>query len=117
MTDETPQPEQSGSNEILDELREMAKNLRDTLQTAWDHPERKKLQQDLEQGLEEVSTSLGKAVDEFKQSPTGQTLKADVDDLKERLRTGEVETKARDEILSALRTVNSELRKVSKKEE
>jgi hypothetical protein len=117
MTDETPQPEQNDSNEILDELREMAKNLLDTLQTAWDHPERKKLQQDLEQGLQEVSASLGKAVDEFKQSPSGQSLKADVDDLKVRLRTGEVETKAREEILNALRTVNTELRKVAKKDE
>ena len=117
MTDETPQAEQTESNEILDELREMAKNLRDTLQNAWDHPERKKLQQDLEQGFQEVSTSLGKAVDDFKQSPTGQNLKADMDDLKERWRTGEVETKARDDVLSALRTVNSELRKLTKKDE
>lgn len=117
MTDETPKTEQREGGEILNELREMGKNLRDALQTAWDSEERKKLQKEIEEGLSEVSSSLSQVVTEFKESPTGQSIKDDVADLQERVRTGELETKVRTEILDALRVVNTELRKVSKKDQ
>jgi len=116
MTDETPKTDQGASNEILDELREMGKNLREALQSAWDSEERKKLQKEIEEGLSEVSSSLNQAASDFKNSPAGQTLKSDVADFQERVRTGEVESKVRSEILDALRIVNSELKKVGKKE-
>ena len=94
----------------------MGKNLRDALQSAWDSEERRKLQKEIEEGLSEVSNSLSQAAKDFKESSAGQTLKSDVADFQERLRTGEVESKVRTEILDALRTVNNELRKVGKKE-
>jgi CHAD domain-containing protein len=116
MTDETPKTDQGASNDILDELREMGKNLRDALQSAWDSEERRKLQKEIEEGLSEVSTSLSQAAKDFKESSAGQTLKSDVADFQERLRTGEVESKVRSEIVDALRIVNTELRKVGKKD-
>lgn len=126
MTDETPKPDETkaeeaktdegAGNEIFDEFREMGKNLRDALYTAWDSEERKKLQKEIEDGLAEVSHGLNQAYRDIKDSNAGQTIKADVADFQERLRTGEVESKVRNEILSALRTVNDELRKVSKKD-
>lgn len=117
MTDQTPPPTQPESNEILEELREMGRLLRDSLRGAWDSDERRQLQQDIEEGLAEVSASLGQTFQEFKDSPAGQTIKTEVADLKERMRTGEVEDKARSEILHALRVINTELRKVGKKPE
>ena len=116
MTDETPKTDEGVANEVLDELREMGKNLREALQTAWDSEERKKLQKEIEDGLSEVSSSLSQAVSDFKESGTAQAIKSDVADFQERMRTGEVESKVRTEILDALRTVNNELRKVGKKE-
>jgi len=116
MTDETPKTDEGAANEVLDELREMGKNLREALQTAWDSEERKKLQKEIEDGLSEVSSSLNQAAADFKESATAQAIKSDVADFQERMRTGEVESKVRTEILDALRTVNNELRKVGKKE-
>lgn len=117
MSDENPQPSQPESNEILDELREMGRILRDALQGAWDSAERKQVQQDIEEGLAEVRVSLGQAFQEFKETPTGQTIQTEVADFKERVRAGEVEAKARSEVLHALRVINAELRKVGKKPE
>jgi NTP pyrophosphatase (non-canonical NTP hydrolase) len=117
MTDETPNTNEGDGSEILDELREMGRNLRDALQSAWDSDERKKLQQELEDGLTEVSSTLNQAARDFKDSPAGQNLKSDVADFQERLNTGEVSLKVRSEIVEALRVVNTELRKVSKKED
>lgn len=117
MTDENPQTSQPESNEILEELREMAKNLRQALQSAWDSEERKRLQQDIEDGLKEVGNSLSQAADDFGQTPTGKKVKTEVDDLKERIRTGEVEARMREDVLKALRLVNEELSKVGKQDE
>lgn len=117
MTDETPKIDQGAGSEILDELREMGKNLRDALQTAWDSEERKKLQKEIEEGLSEVSSGVRQAFSDFTDTPTGQNIKADVADFQQRVHTGEVSTKVRSEILDALRIVNNELRKVSKKDQ
>lgn len=117
MTDQTPNTEQGAGSDILDELREMGKNLRDALQSAWDSDERKRLQKEIEEGLNEVSAGLSQAARDFKESQPGQTIKTEVEDFKERMRTGEVESKVRNEILDALRIVNEELRKVGKKQD
>lgn len=113
MTDEnTTQSEPSGS-EIADELHALGVHLKEILRTAWESPERKKVQQEIETGLSDLGETINSAAEEFKESPAGETLRADVEDLKERFRSGEVETKIRDEILRALRIVNTELEKAT----
>jgi hypothetical protein len=113
MTNEnTNQSEQSGS-EIADELNALGLHLKEMLRTAWESPERKKIQQEIEAGLSDLGETINSAAIEFNESPTGQTLRADVEDIKERFRSGEVDTKIREEILKALRIVNTELEKAT----
>jgi hypothetical protein len=116
MTDTNPPESEKTSSELLDELRELGNNLRNALQTAWDSEERKKFTKELETGLNELGTTLSQATKDFGESPTGQTLKEDVKDFQERVRTGEVEAKVRSEVLGALRTANSELKKAISKD-
>lgn len=106
---ENPPPEST----IEDEFRNLGKNLLDTLHSFWDSPERMKVQEEIEQGLSQLSDTFKSEVDTFKESPTGQRLKTDMENLGQRVRTGEAETKAREEILKALRKVNEELGKVA----
>jgi ATP:corrinoid adenosyltransferase len=105
--------EQQSENNISDEFRNLGHNLINAMRAAWDNPERKQLQQEIEAGLDEFASTVKEEVDHFNQSPTGQRIKSDIGDLQERVRSGEVETKVRDEILSALRTLNIELAKVT----
>jgi DNA topoisomerase VI subunit B len=107
MSDDTPTPE----NEIVDELRSLGRNLKGVLQTAWESEERRKLQNEIQAGLAE----LQKTVADFATSPTGQRLKADVQDLGERVRSRQVESQLRNDLLAALRTINAELEKAAKK--
>lgn len=104
---ENPKPEES----LTDEFRSLGENLFKTLSAAWDRPERKQLQQEIEDGLTELAQTLRKETETFKESPTGQQLKSDVEDLRQRVRSGEAETAIRSELLKALRTVNAELNK------
>jgi hypothetical protein len=116
MSDSNPNDNKSPEGDLGEQLNELGKNLRDALRTAWESDERRKLQQDIEVGLANLRDSLNQAATDFSQSQTGQTLKEDVKDLNERWKTGEVGSKVRTEIADALRTVNQELQKASRKD-
>jgi len=116
MSDSNPNENKTPEGDIGEQLNELGKNLRDALRTAWESDERRKLQQDIEVGLANLRDSLNQAATDFSSSQTGQTLKEDVKDLNERWKTGEVGSKVRTEIADALRTVNQELQKATRKD-
>ena len=115
MSDSNPNETKTSTDNISDQLNELGKNLREALQSAWESEERRKLQKEIEDGLANLGASLSEAAKDFSSSPTGQSLKEDVKDLQERWRTGEVRSKAHSEIVEALRKVNTELQKATKK--
>ncbi len=101
-----------GGTNLADELSALGKNLIDVLRAAWDRPERQKLQQEIESGISELGSTLRKEAQSVSGSQVGQRIKAEVDDFGERVRSGQVETKVREELLNALQTINLELAKV-----
>jgi signal recognition particle GTPase len=114
MSDSNPN-DNKPHDDIGEQLAELGKNLREALITAWESEERRKLQQEIELGLANLQDSLGQAANDFSSSSTGQNLKEDMKDMEERWRTGEVSSKIRTEIAEALRTVNNELQKATRK--
>ncbi len=98
---------------LRNEFRDLGENLAQTLRSAWESPERKQLQTEIEEGLTSVTESIKKELASFKESSTGQRLKSDIEDLRQRVDSGEVETKVREELLKALEFINTELRKFS----
>ena len=119
MTDKSqansaPSPDDNPSEDASSEWQDLGQNLKNIFQNTWESEERRKLQEDIEAGLADFASSINKAVEDFKETPTGQKLKTDVDDFHERVKSGEVESKAREEVAAVLRSINSELEKVSK---
>ena len=115
MNDNNPNENKAPNDNISEQLNELGKNLREALQSAWESEERRKLQKEIEDGLANLGASLSQAAKDFSNSPTGESLKEDMKDLQERWRTGEVRSKAHSEIVEALRKVNTELQKATKK--
>lgn len=115
MTDQNESRTQGGN--VADELRALGENLLAALREAWSSPEKRKLQEEIETGLVDLGSSLKKAASEFETSPTGQRMKAEMEDFGERVRSGEVESKLRSELLQVLKTVNTELEKVTSRME
>jgi len=107
----TENPQNEGN--ISDEFRAIGENLLKALNSIWDSPERKKLQQEIEDGLNQLATTLKSEASTLSESPTGQQLKSDFEDLRQRVRSGEAEAKAREELLKALKLINAELDKVT----
>ncbi|MEW5873314.1 MAG: hypothetical protein AB1894_28905 [Chloroflexota bacterium] len=100
---------------LADEFTSLGKNLLEVIQAAWESPERRRVQQEIEQGLNELGNTLSVEAENFKTSPTGQQLKADVEELEQRIRSGETQAKIQQELLAVLQTANSELQKVIQK--
>lgn len=98
---------------LSDEIRNLGKNLSSFFQAAWASPERQRVQKEIELSLTEVGDTLNKAANEFAQSETGKQLKSDLNDLNRRFENGDLQRKAQNELLGALRKVNEELEKAS----
>jgi HD-GYP domain-containing protein (c-di-GMP phosphodiesterase class II) len=109
----TGAPEDASQSDVTSEFRQLGRNLKEILQATWESEERRKLQQEIETGLSELGRSLNQTVAEFKESPTGQRIKSEAEDLRGRIRSGELEAELREELLSILRRVNTELEKAA----
>ncbi|MBC8506154.1 MAG: hypothetical protein ISR58_12185 [Anaerolineales bacterium] len=97
--------------DLASQFREMGDNLKNMMKTAWQSEDAQKLRQDIKNGLSGLSQAANDAVDEFNTSEAGQRLKTETQDFRDRVRSGDVETKAREEISKVLHTINSELQK------
>lgn len=97
---------------LADEFRQFGKNLTEALRAALQSPESKRLQQEITTGLGDLGRTLEREANNLKESPAGKQFRSDVEDLKQRMRTGEVEAKVRDDLTTAMRSVNDQLRRV-----
>ena len=102
-------------NDLTEEFRKLGKNLADALRTAWESPERKKFQQEIENGINEMGVTLTNEFGTFMESSTGQRLKSDVQDIGEKIRTSEAQQRARDELLNALKRANIEIQQATER--
>ncbi len=100
-------------DDLSGEFRALAQNLKTALSTAWESEERKQLQSDIQSGLNELGQALDEAATEFRASETGQKLETDLNDLGEKVRSGEVEDNLRQGLLSALQAINVHIQKAT----
>jgi len=107
--------ENKGSSNLKDEFRNLGNNLRQVINAAWESEERKKFQSEIEEGMRELGYALDNLAQDIREGEAGQNIRREVDDFSERVRSGEVESKAREEVLKALKILNTELEKASKK--
>jgi len=99
-------------SELSDEFRKLGENLAESLKALWEHPETKQVRAEMKDGLEQLGDSLSHAVHNFSESTEGQRLQAGVEELGDKFRTGDIESKARYELINALNKINIELEKV-----
>jgi hypothetical protein len=111
MSEENPNPQP----DISSQFRELGENIKNFFHTAWESEESQKFRQELQNGLNELGRATNEAVDEFKTSPTGQKIKSEADEFINRVETGEVEAKAREEISKVLDFINQELGSLNQK--
>lgn len=112
-TAEEPRPGEKPGGDVASEFIHLGENLKNVLQAAWESEERKRLQKEIEAGLVELGRSLNQTVKEYQESPAGQRLRSEAEELRGRIRSGEVEASLREHLLAVLRKVNAELEKAA----
>lgn len=100
---------------LINEFQTLGENLVNTFRAAWDNPERKRLQKEIEDGLVEMRSTMMQEVDSFSESQTGQRLKSDIDDFQDWVQNSNAEDQIREELIKALNIANTELKKVADK--
>lgn len=91
------------------EFRELGKNLKRLVRTAWEHDERKRIQNEVEEGLIELQSSLENLISEFRASPAGERMHAQTKRLTEAAQAGDLELKVQQEFGNALHKMNAEI--------
>ena len=103
---------QDRNADIAAEFAEFGQNIKKALQSAWASEDRKNLQAEIEKGLREAGEALKTASSDISHSQAAQTLKTEAEDFQKRVKSGELEAKARSELLAILRMANEQLKKV-----
>jgi hypothetical protein len=109
----TENPNPDPQSDITDQFRELGENIKNFFHSAWESEESQNLRKELQNGLNEFGKATNEAIEEFKASETGQKFKAEAEDFKSRVESGEVEAKAREEISKVLTFINTELGKLN----
>jgi hypothetical protein len=108
---DTQGPGENQGNNLASEFRNLGENLKKIFLEAWESEERRNLQMEIETGLADLGNSLKQTAKEIEESESGQKVKAEAEDLRDRIESGEVADKIREDLLSVLQKVNAELEK------
>jgi uncharacterized protein (DUF2461 family) len=96
---------------VTNEFQRLGQNLKQTLEMAWESEERKKFQQEIEEGISDLGATLNRFFNEISQTPTGQRVRSGMDHIHEQVRTSNIDKKVQQEIINALKRANDEIEK------
>lgn len=99
-----PKPEHVG-----DAFQRLGENLQSLVQYAWASDTRRQLQQELEAGLGQLERSVRDLAADVAGSEPGQRIQQQMDALHSQVESGELEDRARQQLLLALARINREL--------
>jgi hypothetical protein len=115
---ESPDPKPETSPEDLaSEFHHLGDNLKKFFVSAWESEQRKSIQSEIETGLSELGDTLKSTANEIQESETGQRLKSEATEFRDRVRDGEVEQKVRSDLTNLLKKLNTELEKAIPRED
>lgn len=101
--------------QVRDEFRNLGENLKAIVNAAWESEERRKIQHEVEEGINELSQAVNELLNKFQTSDVGEKVSEGADKIGEQIRSGEAEAKLRDGLVTALQTFNAELQKAAGK--
>lgn len=101
----------NSEGQLRDEFRNLGENLKAIVNAAWESEERRKIQHEVEDGLNELGQAVNELLEKIQTSDVSKKVSEGVDQIGEQFRSGEAETKIRQSVLTALQTFNDELQK------
>jgi hypothetical protein len=97
------------SERISSEFRRFGENLVHALEAAWESEERKKLTQEIQEGVKAFGAAVEASAKEAMESPTARKAREELEQFTDRVQSGEAAREVREGILQTLERINAEL--------
>ena len=94
MNDDQGTAGESGEN-LADEFARLGENIRGIFQAAWESSEGERFRKDITDGLGELGRSLEQLSEQMRESHAAQTIRDEMEEIAQRVKTGEVERTVR----------------------
>ncbi len=93
------------------EFDNLGKNILKGIRSAWDHPERKRIEEEIVSSLSELGDNIKNEAETIIDSQTGQAMKTELKELGDRIKDKNTHKKVRSELINILNKANKELEK------
>lgn len=103
----------SAESDIMDEINKLGQQFVDALQSAWNSEERAKFEAELKEGVRTFADEVEKAISSVKEGGAGKKLRQDAEQMRQKMKSEDVTTKARDSFVQGLRWLSTEMGKLA----
>lgn len=114
---ETPAGQRAATNDLLQELQSLGRQLGDAFKALWESEESRNVRQEIKDGFVELSQELDQAIKSAQESEAAKEFSRQVKETVERAREGELVEKVEASLAEGLRKLNQELEKVTRSAE
>lgn len=101
------------STDIADEFKRLGRQFADTLETAFNSQEARRIETEVRAGMKSFADEVEKVFHQAKESPAATRVKEEAVGAKERVESGEFARKAQEGMASGLRWLSTELDKLA----
>lgn len=113
--DEDPVDVKSSAKQsaIVDEFRNLGRQLGETLHTAWNSEERRQFESEMREGVQSFANELDKAFADLRESNAAQKARDEAAEIGSKIESGEIGQKAQSSVAQGLRWFSEELGKLA----
>ena len=111
--EETATKAETESVNVTEELKDLGRQVAETLRSAWESAERQKVESEIREGVKSFVDEIDKAVREAKSSTTAQKFHNDAAEMRQKIESSDIADKARTGVVQGLRWLSDELGKLA----
>ncbi len=104
----TPEP-----TDVVDELRNLGRQVGETIRTAWQSEERQNFESDMRQGIQSFADEIDKVIREVREGEAGRKVREEASELRAKVEESDIPAKARGGLIQGLRWLSDELGKLA----
>jgi hypothetical protein len=112
---DAPGADKEGVNgdQVVNQLRDLGRQMGETLRTAWESEERKKVEGEVREGVNMFASELDKIIREVREGEAGQKMRSEASDIRQQVQSNDFGRKVSSGLSQALGWLGSELDKLS----
>ncbi len=101
--------EQALDHDIVEELKNLGRQVAETIESAWNSEERVRIEGEVREGVKSFVDEVDKVIREAKSSPAAEKMKHETVGMKDKVETSDISQKARTGLVQGLRWLSEEL--------